>query len=159
MGLTRIRQVKKEIRVLGIAVKNACSGFVVVGVVYRGRLAVDGVISCLTESHELTDAIVGMVVSSRHLNQIRVIILDVDCLPEVVSVDPFRLAEGVGKPVLLLQDAPVAVDERFMFMWGGRWVTCVGLVEGDASRVLDVSGFDGVVEALRVASLVVDGIC
>ena len=38
MKLVRIRQVKKEIRVLGLAAQPLNGSQVVVGVVYRGRL-------------------------------------------------------------------------------------------------------------------------
>jgi len=53
---TRIRQVKKEIRVLGIAVKPSIreEQFYAVGVVFRGGLWLDGVASSSGEASGLT---------------------------------------------------------------------------------------------------------
>jgi endonuclease V-like protein UPF0215 family len=154
LKLVRIRQVKKEIRVLGLAAQPLDGSYVVVGVVYRGRLGLDGVLCCSSSSHDLTGAAGDMIRSSAHFNQIRVIAVDTHRLPPGAGVDLEVLASGTGKPVLGLTRAVGELDERFMFPWRGHTVTSMGLGRGDAERVLETCSVEGYPEALRVASLV-----
>ena len=156
MKLVRIRQVKKEIRVLGLAAEPLDGSHVVVGVVYRGRLGLDGVLCCSSSSPDLTGAAASMIRDSAHFNQIRVIAVDMDRLSPGASIDLDDLASGTGKPVLGLTRAGGELDERYMFLWRGLTVTSMGLGRGDAERVLDTCSAEGFPEALRVASLVAE---
>lgn len=156
MKLVRIRQVKKEIRVLGLAAEPLDGSYVCVGVVYRGRLGLDGVLCCSSSSRDLTGAAASMIRDSAHFNQIRVIAVDMDRLPPGASIELDALASGTGKPVLGLTRAGGELDERYMFLWRGFKVTSMGLGRGDAERVLDTCSVEGFPEALRVASLVAE---
>lgn len=156
MKLVRIRQVKKEIRVLGLAAEPLDGSYVCVGVVYRGRLGMDGVLCCSSTSKDITAAAASMIRDSAHFNQIRVIAVDMDQLPPEVGLDLDALASGTGKPVLGLTRAGGELDERYMFGWRGLTVTSRGLGRGDAERVLDTCSVEGFPEALRVASLVAE---
>lgn len=156
MEVVRIRQVKKEIRLLGLAACALDDFYAVVGVVYRGGLAVDGVLCRVSESPRLTGAAVEMIQGSRHFNQIRVAAVDFDRLPPGAGLDLDTLASGTGKPALGLTRAGGELDERRMFRWHGYTVTSVGLRRGDAEKVLDTCSPDGYPEALRVASMVAE---
>jgi endonuclease V-like protein UPF0215 family len=156
LKLVRIRQVKKEIRVLGLAASPLDGSHVVVGVVYRGRLGMDGVLCCSSSSPDLTVATASMIRGSAHFNQIRVIAVDMDRLPPGAGVELDTLASGTGKPVLGLTRAGGELDERFMFLWRGHTVTSMGLERGDAEMVLETCSVEGYPEALRVASLVAE---
>lgn len=156
MNLVRIRQVKKEIRVLGLAAEPLDGSIVCVGVVYRGRLGLDGVLCGSSTSLDITVAAASMIRDSAHFDQIRVIAVDMDRLPLGVGVDLDALASGTGKPVLGLTRAGGELDERYMFPWRGLTVTSMGLGRGDAERVLDTCSEEGYPEALRVASLVAE---
>jgi endonuclease V-like protein UPF0215 family len=155
LKLVRIRQVKKEIRVLGLAAEALDGSHVVVGVVYRGRLGLDGVLCCSSSSPDLTGAAASMIRDSAHFNQIRVIAVDTHRLPPGAGVDLGALASGTGKPVLGLTRGG-ELDERFMFLWRGHTVTAMGLGRGDAEKVLKTCSVEGYPEALRVASLVAE---
>jgi len=156
LKLVRIRQVKKEIRVLGLAAEPLDGSYVCVGVVYRGRLGMDGVLCCSSTSQDITAATASMIRDSAHFNQIRVIAVDMDQLPPEVGLDLDALASGTGKPVLGLTRAGGELDERYMFLWRGLTVTSMGLGRGDAERVLVTCSVEGFPEALRVASLVAE---
>ena len=158
MKTVRIRQVKKETRLLGLAAGRVGDAYAVVGVVYRGGLAVDGVLCRVSASPALAAAAADMIRESVHFNQIRVAAVDLDGLPQGAALDLDALASGTGKPVLGLTRAGGEIDERHMFPWRGHTVTCVGLRRGDAERVLDVCSGDGYPEALRVASMVAGGL-
>ncbi len=158
MKPVRIRQVKKEIRFLGLAARRLDAVHAVVGVLYRGRLAVDGVLCRVSASPALTAAAAAMMRDSVHFNQIRVAAVDLDRLPAGAGLDLDALAEGTGKPVLGLTRAGGGLDERRMFMWRGYTVTSAGLRRGDAERVLDTCSGDGYPEALRVAAMVAGGL-
>jgi endonuclease V-like protein UPF0215 family len=150
----RIRQVKPEIRVLGVAVSSAGSNSVVVGAVFRGSLFLDGVMSRGVKGNSITYEISDMIKTSKHYGQVRVILIDESILPVGVSVDPYFISEFTGKPVLYLHGSVLEIDERYMFKWCGRFVTSIGLSELDASNVLNASSKECVPEALRVASMV-----
>lgn len=154
MKLVRIRQVKREIRLLGLAAESVDGVHYIVGAVYRGRLGLDGVLSCCSSSPDLAGAAAAMIRGSAHFNQVRVIAVDMDRLPPGASLDLEALASGTGKPVLGLTRTRGELDERHMFLWRGHTVTSVGLRRGDAERVLDACSADGYPEALRVASMV-----
>lgn len=158
MKLVRIRQVKREIRLLGLAASPLGALYAVVGVVYRGRLAVDGVLCSVSASPDLTGAAVDMIRGSDHFNQVRVLAVDMDGLPPGAGMDLDGLAGGTGKPVLGLTLAPVELDERFMFPWRGHTVTSVGLGRGDGEGVLETCSSEGIPEALRVASMVAENL-
>jgi len=156
LKLVHIRHVKKEIRVLGLAAEPRGGSYVCVGVVYRGRLGVDGVLCGSSASQDVTGAAASMIRGSAHFNQIRVIAVDMDRLPPGASLGLDDLASGTGKPVLGLTRAGCELDERYMFLWRGLTVTSMGLGRCDAERVLDTCSVEGFPEALRVASLVAE---
>jgi len=153
---TRIRQVKRNIRVLGLAAAPLGDGFVAVGAVFRGRLGLEGVLCSESTGGDVTEAFIGALLRSRHLGQVRVIVVDAASLPPGCRVDPVRLAEGSGKPVLALDAGDEAPDG--MLRWGGHSVFCAWLDEADAPGVLDAVSVGGYPEALRVAALAAGGL-
>jgi len=153
---TRIRQVKRNVRVLGLAAAPLGDGFVAVGAVFRGRLGLEGVLCSESKNVDVTEAFIGALLRSRHLGQVRVIVVDAASLPPGCRVDTVRLAEGSGKPVLALDAGDEAPDG--MLRWGGHSVFCVGLDEADAPGVLDAVSMGGYPEALRVAALAAGGL-
>jgi len=44
LAIKRLRQIKKEIRVIGVAAKCDAGGITIIGVVFRGNLWLDGVL-------------------------------------------------------------------------------------------------------------------
>jgi len=159
----RIRQVKKEIRVLGVAASVQGDSTKVVGVVFRGARWLDGGLSTASEEADLTRAIVEMVNGSPHRKQMRVIMFHSDLIPVGKRVDPARILSGTSKPVIILgAKGPGTVTDPNMgrIMWG-RGANAVdaayiGLRERDAEAVLRVSAGGGPMpEALRVAGLII----
>lgn len=132
----------------------------VVGVVYRGGLFMDGVLSVRTDNESLTEAIISMIVNSPHYHQIRVITFDRDQISPESVVSGLSLFEGTGKPVIVLGEGLEGFHPSMEnFMWKSRKVLSVGLAASSARRVLEVSKVDGSVpESLRVAQLIVLGV-
>ncbi|MFC1802661.1 hypothetical protein ACFL0D_01715 [Thermoproteota archaeon] len=93
----------------------------------------DGVISRKGDG-SLDELITNMILNSKHLGQVRVILVDESYMPE--SVDPFAIWEGTGKPVLVLKRED-SLDLRYMFRYDEQVVLAVGLDEGSARRVMD----------------------
>jgi endonuclease V-like protein UPF0215 family len=166
MIATTIRQVKKEIRVLGIAIERSgkTDRFHVVGVVYRGRLWLDGVMSTVVNETDITGDIVEMIKRSPHHPQIRVALLS-DALTNGATIDPYELSLGISKPVIAIKSCGGQkkfhvneVGQRLELKSDGATLAamCYGLRSHEADRVLRVSTREGVLpEALRVAGLVV----
>lgn len=159
----RIRQVKKEIRVLGVAAAGHDGSTRVVGVVFRGARWLDGVLSATSKGTDLTHTIVEMVNGSPHRKQVRVIMLKASLVPEVARVDPTRIFSETSKPVIILGakgigGAPPDPNTGY-FAWGkgadAVEVSYTGVRERDARAVLTTSTHVGSTpEALRVAGLI-----
>lgn len=173
MRTAKIRQVKREIRVLGIAVKPSSKGdrLHVVAVVFRGGLWLDGVMRTTTQGPEITDRLVEMITASPHHPQIRVLLLHGTLIEGGATVDPYRLSIGTSRPVVALSTDEAGLNipevtkdlamQRFMLEREGESidVLSIGLRSRDATRVLEVSTREGVMpEALRVAGLVVSAV-
>jgi len=154
MTTQRLRHVKAEIRVLGVAAGRVGEDSIVVGVVYRGGLWLDGVLKARTHGADLTDALIGMVKGSPHSGQIRVIILNQDGMPPDSVVKIERLHAETNKPVIML--TPKGENAPFTWKRGGESVGfyALGLSRWTAEEVLKRASVDGPIpEALRVADM------
>lgn len=157
MAPQRIRQVKREIRVLGVAVGRDLTGFSIVGAVYRGRLWLDGVLRAHSPDADVTQAITDMIAESPHMGQIRVILLSQDTLDGATVSTP-EIHEKTGKSVIMLGDT-----RGSSLMWNNGGEDAAYSVEGlgrwSAENVLKASTREEVTpEALRVASLILSAI-
>lgn len=164
-----LRHVKREIRVLGIAVKpsRANNKFHAVGVVYRGGLWLDGVLKMKVQGPEITKDIARMIKSSPHYPQIRVILLDDDQLCQGTAVDPVDLSCGTSRPVIALgfEEPEHSIEDvsvrRINLRRGEKYIPIllVGLKERVAMRILETASRDKKApEALRVAGLAVSAL-
>jgi endonuclease V-like protein UPF0215 family len=148
-----MRQIKREIRVLGLAARKTASGIDIVGVIYRGSLWLDGVLIAHSENTDITEVIVNTLKGSPHEGQVRVILLNQTNLPPGVIISVAELSAKVERPVILLNP-----DEGESFLWrNGEDKTtffAYGLRRWSAEGVLKMSTREGVIpEALRVAAL------
>ncbi len=164
-----LRQVKKEIRVLSIASKPFRDGnrFHLVGIVFRGRLCLDGVMRTTAEGPDVTGDAIRMVKGSPHHPQIRVILLDADLIGHGASIDPYALSIGASRPVIAINyddsRRPVGNEsgKTFKLKYDETPVPAlsVGLRSRVALKVLEtVSHGKSMPEALKVAKLVASAI-
>jgi endonuclease V-like protein UPF0215 family len=162
-----LREVKKEIRVLGIAARiRSDSKIDAVGVVYRGRLYLDGVMRTSAKGPDITEEVVTMIGESPHRPQIRVILLDTALLHDGVKIDPVSLSGSLSKPVVAINtEEPTAPGgdhiQGFMYKQDDTEtpVLSVGLSRHIASQVLKTaSHVGGPPEALRVAEIIVSAV-
>jgi endonuclease V-like protein UPF0215 family len=169
MRMYNLRQVKKEIRVLAIASKPFRDGnrFHVVGIVFRGRLCLDGVMRTTADGPDVTGDAIRMMKGSPHHPQIRVILLDADLIGEGASIDPYTLSIGASRPVIAINygdsHCPVGNEsgKRLTLKWGETPIPALslGLRSRVALKVLEtVSHGNTMPEALRVAKLVVSAL-
>lgn len=173
MWISNIRQVKNEIRVLGVSVKRSREEdhFHLVGVVFRGGLWLDGVLKSSALRSNVTKELVDMIKSSPHHSQVRVILLHNSLLESECSLDPFKLSVETCRPVILLSKneddfyaqytQKLVVTQRFKMNRMGKTISAlsVGLKRRDAEKILDVSTREyDLPEALRVADLVASAI-
>ena len=104
----RFRSVKREIRVLGVDdgvfVPQKRGKALIVGVVYRGGLWLDGVMHTEIEVDGLdaTEKIASMIKSSPHYAQLRVIMLNGLTFAGFNIVDIKRLYGETGLPVIVV---------------------------------------------------------
>ena len=155
MHPVKINQIKKEIRVLGLDIIPLEVGYWVIGVVSRGGLAIDGVLSAKTEYKTPTDCIISMIRESPHFNQIRIITYE--NLTEInAEINYLSIFEKTGKPVIILGgelDGFHPLIENFT--WKSHKVLSIGIAAASAERVLDITTVNGKTpESLRVAQLI-----
>lgn len=164
-----LRQVKKEIRVLGIAIKPAATGrgYHVVGAVFRGRLCLDGVMRTRAKGPDVTKEAVEMIVGSPHHPQIRVVMLHGDLIGHGAKIDPSGLSSGTLRPVIAINfdDVPFRFEEGPFYRFSVKRaktpvsVISVGLRSRVALKVLEKVAYEGTMpEALRIAGLVVSAL-
>jgi endonuclease V-like protein UPF0215 family len=149
----RIRQVKREIRVLGVAARRRADGFLVVGAVYRGSLWLDGVL--WGHAGDLAEAIVEMLLGSLHEGQVRVILLSRENLPADAKVAVEELSAKAGRPVIILGEGELtfkAGSERIPY-------SVAGLSRWSAESGIRAATREGAIpEVLRVAALTLSGL-
>jgi endonuclease V-like protein UPF0215 family len=157
----RLHQIKKEIRVLGVSAGPEIHGYIIIGIVFRGSLWLDGVLRRRSEDPDLTDDLIDMIRSSPHSGQIRVIILSRGSLQSGVIVDPNRLNIETEKPVIFLEEPPAISGSTFTWRNGGDSIkfSIFGLSRWAAEEVLKVSTRAGVVpEVLKIATLILSAL-
>ncbi|MBS7651708.1 MAG: DUF99 family protein [Candidatus Bathyarchaeia archaeon] len=159
----RIRQVKREIRTLGVVAKRyKDGGSLIIGVVFRGGLYLDGVLKATTHDPDITNTMVEMIKSSPHYPQIRVLILHEALIDEEVRIDPSQLYNEVKRPLILLSDGDFEGEHRppinvLEVELGGKTVKVIplGLRGREAEKILMVTTRDGALpEPIRVADLI-----
>ena len=154
MSTTRLREIKREIRVLGLASRSNLDAGTheTVGVIFRGKHWLDGVLKTSSEGPSVTAEVAETIRGSNHHPQIRVILLHRDLLNDGAEIDPHRLSRETGKPVIALgfQDPPQ----------NSRSPTppiTVGVDEKTAKKILKKTSRTGLYsEALRVAGLIAE---
>lgn len=159
MTTQRLRQVKREIRVLGVAASRVGEDSIVVGVVYRGSLWLDGVMKTTTREADLTDALIGLVKGSPHYGQIRVILLSKDKMPPYAILAIERLHAETNKPVIMLSTS--RENTTFTRKREGESVgfSASGLSRWTAEEVLQTTSVDSLTpEALRVADMILSAL-
>lgn len=162
MGIEpRIRQVKREIRTLGIVAKRyKDGGSLVIGVVFRGGLYLDGVLKAKAHEPDITSTMIEMIKSSPHYPQIRVLILHEALIDEEVRIDPSQLYNEVKRPLVLLSDGGFMDEHRAQALeveLGGKTVKVIplGLRGREAEKILTITTRDGgLPEPIRVADLI-----
>ena len=188
----RFRSVKREIRVLGVDdgvfVPQKRGKALIVGVVYRGGLWLDGVMHTEIEVDGLdaTEKIASMIKSSPHYAQLRVIMLNGLTFAGFNVVDIKRLYGETGLPVIVVSREKPNLDEikkaleklpRKEKRWkmienAGKllevnvrntgssiYVQLAGLNEKDARKIVRITSTrSNIPEPLRVAHLIASGI-
>jgi endonuclease V-like protein UPF0215 family len=154
MSVTRLREIKREIRVLGLASwSNPDTGtHETVGVIFRGKHWLDGVLKSSSGGPSITIEVAETIRRSNHHPQIRVILIHRDLLKDGAEIDPHRLSRETGKPVIALgfQDSPQNSQSPTPPI-------TVGIDEKTAIRILKItSRTRSCPEALRIAGLVAE---
>lgn len=192
MELKKFRVIKPEIRVLGVDdgvfVPHAMGFAQIVGVVFRGGLWLDGVISTKVkvDGFDATEKIGSMAINSPHYQQLRIIMLDGVTFAGFNVVDIKELSARTGLPVIAvtrnrpnlekvheaLKNLPKSEIRWSAIVNAGKilevpirskasrvYMEISGILEEDAKRIVQLTSTRSVIpEALRVAHLIASGI-
>ena len=168
MNTVSLRQVKREIRVLGISFEpSQCFDHInVIGVIFRGGNWIDGVIRTKSFEPDVTERTAEMITTSTHHPQIRVILLEKTLIERGPNIDPHSLSTLTARPVILISTDKIdlasepnsdLVVQSFILKRdeGELFVISIGLDRQDAVDALEVSTRKGILpEALKVAQLI-----
>lgn len=154
MSVTRLHEIKREIRVLGLASWSSpdTGTHDTVGVIFRGKYWLDGVLKTSSRGSSITTEVAQTIRRSNHYPQIRVILLHRDLLNNGAEIDPHRLSQETGKPIIALefQDPPQNSQSPTPLI-------TVGIDENTAIRILKITSRTGLYpEALRIAGLLTE---
>ena len=162
MRVFRLRQVKKEIRALGLAAET--SGInrevILIGVIFRGKKWLDGVIKTTITGVDITERTAFTIRESNHYPQIRVILIHRENL-DGAYIDSNRLANESHRPVIALgydEELPYAepgVVSSITFREQNEEVIhAFGIDEKTAQRILSITSQEKELpEVLRVAKI------
>ena len=181
--------IKPEIRILGIDDSALISNSItIIGAVFRGGEWLDGVLrsEITRDGMDATDAIIEMVTSTKHYDQIRVIMLDGVTYAGFNPVDVVRIYEETNLPVIVIMRACpdfekietalknlTQPEERLeIIRRAGRitrvvtkdasnpiYIQCAGIDREDARRIVQLSSTrSNVPEPIRVAHLIATGV-
>ncbi len=188
----RFRSIKPEIRVLGVDdgtfVPRTKGTVDVVGIVYRGRYWLDGVMrtDVRVDGLDATEKIAAMIKKSPHYKELRVVILDGITFAGFNVVDINELFEMVDLPVLAvvrekpdlkkirkaLENLPGCERRWRAVESAGKifevhtrdtgevvYMQIAGVTQEDAEKILKVTSMrSSVPEALRVAHIIASGL-
>ncbi|MEE8354895.1 MAG: DUF99 family protein [Candidatus Bathyarchaeia archaeon] len=152
--MIRLREIKREIRVLGLAsyINPDTGSHETVGVIFRGKHWLDGVLKTSSGGPSITPEVAETIRDSNHHPQIRVILLHRELLKDGAEIDPHRLSRETGKPVIALgfQDPPQNNPSPTSPL-------TVGIDAETATKVLKITSRKGSYpEALRVAGIIAE---
>ena len=189
MAIKRFRVIKPEIRVLGIDdgkhVFRSKTQASIVGVVFRGGLWLDGVMSTSVsvDGFDATENVTNMILASPHYKQLRVIMLSGVTYAGFNIIDLVALNEATKLPVIAVtRDKPSLEkmraalgnlersEERFNTLLRAGEITPVtrgknkifmqtaGILSEDAQKIVALTSTrSSIPEPLRVAHLVASG--
>lgn len=96
----QLREIKNEIRVLGLSGIQSDSTYYLFGVIYRGSKWLDGILFSSTVGSDITKPIIELIVGSKHYKQIRLVIINKKFLPHNIEICINQLSEKLLKPVI-----------------------------------------------------------
>ena len=157
---------KREIRIFALNLAQMKSKLIVVGVVFRGNLWLDGIISALVEAkdQERVKEIAKIVKRSKQFTQLHAILLAGNAVD--LNFHPTQIAESLNVPVIMptaryseSSQTEAQSTVSFNFRLGGERVSFVasGMGVEEAKEILVVGTKPGSrkTEATRVAELLV----
>ena len=151
----RLRQVKKEIRVLGIAIEEKINIFYMIGVVFRGNKFLDGIIQIQTEYSELEKRLIKGINDSPHKNQIRCIIFHNKTLPTNLELNMSQIYNETNIPIIHISND---IDLKTLLkknMNGIDSIQFFGIKQQDMINILRTAiQQENIPEAVRVANII-----
>jgi len=157
---------KREARILGLSASRKGRRIFVFGVVFRGSLWLDGIVTCAIEEdkQDYTSQIATTLKRSKQYSQLHAIILMKNPLTRGLEIDVTELARKTKLPIIT-QVSPKGSRRRKQRMQGPRYyelfvngkhvsVLAEGVTREGAERLFTVSsGVGKIPEAVRVADL------
>lgn len=147
----QLREIKNEIRVLGLSGIQSDSTYYLFGVIYRGSKWLDGILFSSTVGSDITKPIIELIVGSKHYKQIRLVIINKKFLPHNIEICINQLSEKLLKPVIEISNY---YDEQGFEYKKGIFIKSFLIDKDRTKQVLQMTALkDYFPEALRVSWL------
>ena len=150
----RLKQIKKEIRVLGIAIEEKKNSFYIIGVIFRGKKFLDGIIQIQTEYSELEKRIINGINDSPHKKQIRCVIFHNKTLPTNLELNMLQIYNETNIPIIhILSD--INLKTFLKNTNSNDSVQFFGIKQQDVKNILKTAiQQENIPEAVRVAGII-----
>lgn len=117
--IKKLRVIKKEIRIVGIEEctfkHNRLKGTLMIGVIFRGKLFFDGLITSFIDSEKFdaTEEITKMLMNSCYFDELRVVMLSKLIFGKANFLDLKRFYEKIELPIIIFTEDKETI-EKFM---------------------------------------------
>ena len=158
--ICKIREVKREIRILGFSGAVVDGVLCAIGIVMRGGTSLDGLIKVDLEGEKSTETLANAIAESSHYEQLRVVLLEGRLCSEA-AIDYRELSSSLKLPVVVL-------SAEKMPSWGGSYgiglerryfLYVTGISLAKAKEILELSTRrEGVPEPIRASNVILGGL-
>lgn len=130
----------------------------IVGVVFRGKSWLDGVMRTQALGPNCTEETIEMITSSPHYHQIRAVLLSRDLIDGINGIEPLTLHQVVSRPVIAIKFENFQKKENLKKIRPNNFESSlfyIGLNKKRAIKIIETTSHKGLIpESLRVADLI-----
>lgn len=150
----RLRQVKDEIRILGIAIEEKNNFYQIIGAIYRGKKFLDNVIKIQASYHEVERNLINEINNSSNKSQIRCIIFHYNAIPLKLELNFLKIFGETNIPLIHIF-REIDTKKLYKLKDDSTSIKFFGINFPDTKKILKkVTNSENIPEAVKVANLI-----
>ncbi|MBM3291720.1 hypothetical protein FJY84_03485 [Candidatus Bathyarchaeota archaeon] len=154
MKPSRLKEVKDEIRILGVAIEKKNDFYQIIGVIYRGKKFLDHVIKIQASYPEIENNLINEINNSSNKSQIRCLIFHYDAIPLKLELNFLKIFEETKIPLISIF-REIESKKLYKLKDDSKSINFFGINFPDTKKILKkVIDSENIPEAVRVANLI-----